>query len=187
MKDKVIKPLSNFKDLERLTRSDRGYIGQQRYNTWIQANKPRALTRRSQKKRVGKQWSTEFWTQPRHPQSYQRSSMNIENFNTPDMTQHGFLSRYDATDDHPIGFNTQPLSSNPIKLYDDQMGSSNHIARKASGCKSKFISTEDLLIAREVYASGAHIAPYGEKRSLFQNTADCANGKPAFNRIVTGK
>lgn len=123
-------------------------------------------------------------TQPLRPQSSHRYSMNIANLNNP---QHAFVSRYKEADGLPIGFKTQPLSSNPIILDDDQIGSSNQIKGKATGRKSKFTATEDLIIAREVYASGAHIAPYGEKGSLFQKAADCANGNLAFNCIVTGK
>ena len=55
------------------------------------------------------------------------------------------------------------------------------------GRKSKFTGTDDLIIAQEVFASEAHVAPHGEALSSSETAALKANANPNFTHKVTGK
>lgn len=55
------------------------------------------------------------------------------------------------------------------------------------GRKSKFTTTEDLIIAQEVAAAEAHVSPHGETLTRFEKSAEKANLNPNFKHTVTGK
>jgi hypothetical protein len=61
------------------------------------------------------------------------------------------------------------------------------VAAVRRGRRPKFTAKEGLVIAREVAASKAHIASFGNKRDLFTVAAGRANANPAMNTTVTSK
>lgn len=56
-----------------------------------------------------------------------------------------------------------------------------------AGRKSKFTGEEDLVIAQEVFAADAHVAPHGETLTRFEMAARKANENPQFHHEVSGK
>ena len=55
------------------------------------------------------------------------------------------------------------------------------------GRRSKFSTSENLIIIQEVAASKAHIAPHGETMARFQEAAIEANANPSFAHSVNAK
>ena len=70
---------------------------------------------------------------------------------------------------------------------ESEYSSSSPVQPGKPGRKSKFTASQDLIIAQEVAAAEAHVAPHGETLSRFEKASKMANENPNFGHKVTGK
>lgn len=61
------------------------------------------------------------------------------------------------------------------------------LRREKRGRYSRFSAVEDLIIAREVVATKAHVASYGTVSKSFEEAPEKANANPGMKEPVTGK
>ena len=91
---------------------------------------------------------------------------------------------------------TRPASNNseasPMALVVEDTSSvpssTNEDERKGkSGRHSRFTAEQDLVLVREVATSKAHVAPYGQTRSLFEQAAEKCSANSVMSAILSWK
>jgi hypothetical protein len=85
----------------------------------------------------------------------------------------------------PSPFSRSPNDQSVASSDDDNIDTNSAPIRR--GRRPKFSAKEDLIIARDVSASKAHIASFGTKRERFAAAADRANSNPDMRTNVTSK
>ena len=85
----------------------------------------------------------------------------------------------------PAASSHSPNDQSITTSDDDKIESTSAAVRR--GRRPKFTAKEDLIIAREVSASKAHIASFGTKRERFAVAAERANANPAMKTSVSSK
>jgi hypothetical protein len=85
----------------------------------------------------------------------------------------------------PAASSHSPTDQSITTSDDDKIESISAAVRR--GRRPKFTAKEDLIIAREVSASKAHIASFGTKRERFAVAAERPNANPAMHINVASK